>query len=485
MKYNTIDEMISGQVASNADQTFIKRAETGEGITYEQLERRATNVAATLSDRGIGSGDHITLVFPNSIDLIVAICGIYKIGAVAVPVNYEYRGDELAYILDESDCSAIIADTSSVEAVEESLRDTDIPLLTPENYKQNSSNDFSPNVSPVDTAFLMFTSGTTGDPKAVAHSHHSFLLRLHAGEMPLGYDTFYTMLPLYNIDGFITTFGTLYDGGTVLLRNGFSASEFWNDVNEYGGQVTSGVPSILSILVEGETLHESTPLETFVVSGSFLSKEATQQFEDAFDVNVMEIYGLSEVAGTTHAEPTDRDYGSAGVPTPYSELQVVDEDTREPLPPGEFGEIRIRGPSLFKEYFNNQEATKEAFEGTWFCTGDIGYYDEAGEYYISDRLKNIIIRGGQNIFPGDIEGTINQLETVREVGVIGKDHEIYGEVPIAFVAVDSSGNPDAVRKQVLNHCRNSLIDFKIPEEVHIVENLPRGETGKILKTELV
>ncbi len=477
-------EMLHAQAEQHADETALIRAESGESVSYAELDDAAADVARTLADVGVGAGSHVALVFPNSIELVTAICGLLKLGAVAVPVNPEYRGDELAYVLDQSDAEAVVAATDLVDAVSDVGVGESVRVVTPDDYAPADGDRVGPDVRPVDTAFLMFTSGTTGDPKAVAHSHSSFLTRLHAGEMPRGYDTFYTMLPLYNIDGYITTFGTLYDGGEVLLRDGFSASAFWDDVTAYGGNVTSGVPSILSILTERGPIHESTPMETFVVSGSFLSTEVTKQFEATFDVDVMEIYGLSEVAGTTHESPEQREYGSAGVASRYAEMQVVDEESREPLPAGERGEIRIRGPTLFKEYYNNQTATEEVFEGTWFCTGDIGYYDENGEYYVSDRIKNIIIRGGQNIFPGDIEETIHELPEIEDVGVVGRDHEIYGEVPVAYVTVEGDHPTDEIEALVMSHCRESLVDFKVPADVHVVEQFPRGETGKILKTEL-
>jgi acyl-CoA synthetase (AMP-forming)/AMP-acid ligase II len=312
------------------------------------------------------------------------------------------------------------------------------------------------------------------------------LLRFEGGEMLRGYDVFYTILPLYNIDGFASTFGTLFDGGQVLLRNGFSASSFWTDVEAHDAEITSVVPSILAILLEvGEPEDtDVSSFKVFMVSGSYVPEELLEAFESTFGMEVMEIYGLTEAAGTSYGDPTEMVSGSAGTAVEFAELSVVDEESREEMAPGKIGEIRIRGPTVFKQYYRNPEATMEVFEGNWFKTGDLGYIDEDGRYHILDRIKNIIIRGGQNIYPGEIEETIHTLESVEDVAVVGEDHNIYGEVPIAYITTGPDADPDVVIEEVEAVCAENLAEFKQPEEVRTLDEFPRGETGKVLKTDL-
>ncbi|MFC7157821.1 class I adenylate-forming enzyme family protein [Halomarina halobia] len=489
--YGTLPEMIRGQADRNGDETFLIRAETGETFSYQEIDARSDEVAATLAERGVVAGDKVGVILPNSAALVVAICGVLKVGGVVVPTNPEYKTGEIAYVFEQSDSQLVITEESLRKTVEKAIDDIGVKaLLTPEECEANANESRSTvpkrEVRPVDTALLMFTSGTTGDPKSVALSHLNLLFRFDGGEMPRGYGVFYTVLPLFNIDGFITTLGTMYDGGQVLLRNGFSASSFWADVEQYDANITSVVPSVLAILLEREypENRDVSSFERFVVSGSYVHEELVERFEEAFGINVMEIYGLTEAAGTAYESPEEVVVGSAGSPTLYAEAAILDEDTSEPLPPGELGEIVLRGPTVFKEYYNNPEATEEVLQGGWFHTEDIGYVDKEGRCYVKDRIKNIIIRGGQNIYPGEIEEAIHAHPAVEDVAVVGHEHEIYGEVPVAYVTIDEHTDEKALEKRIREDCTERFADFKIPEAVYILEEFPRGETGKILKERL-
>jgi acyl-CoA synthetase (AMP-forming)/AMP-acid ligase II len=483
----TLPDLIETRADEYGDDTVLTEAETGAELTYAELRSRANDVAAHLHAIGIGRDSKVAAVLPNSIDLVVAIAGVLKAGAVAVPINCEYTGSEMAYILDRSDSEAIISSRAYDDTVSTATDGLDSPDILHLDEIEDGARDVGlPDITPVDTAIIMFTSGTTGDPKGVEHSHHGLLLRFDGGELLRSYDVFYTLLPLYNIDGFLTTFGTVYNGGRVLLRDGFSASRFWADVEAYGAQLTSCVPSILAILLEVGKPSDTdiSSFEVFLVSGSYVHEELVETFESTFDVEVMEVYGLTEAAGTTYGDPTEMVPGSAGSPVDYSELSVVDEDTREELPPGEIGEIRIRGPTVFKQYYKNESATTDVFEGPWFKTGDLGYVDEAGRYYVLDRIKNIIIRGGQNIYPAEIEEIIHDVDHVEDVTVVGADHDIYGEVPVAYITTGPDANPDDVIEAVEAVCGERLAAFKQPEEIRHLDAFPRGETGKILQSEL-
>lgn len=484
--YSTLGEMIEGQADKLGDLTFLTDAETRTTYTYAEVCDRAANVATTLHAHGVREGDAVATVLPNSPALVVALAGIFLRGAVAVPLNHEYRNAELSYGLEQSDATVVLTDDSHDAVVEAASEDIDVkPILTSADGTDAQPIAFDHAVDPVDTAVLLFTSGTTGAPKAVALSHANVLTRFEYGEIPEWVDTFYTMLPLYNVDGLATTFGTMYAGRSVLLRDGFSASAFWTDVEVHEANATSVVPSILAILNDQGYPGDAavSPVEFVMVSGSYVPEEVVVEFEATFDVPVVEIYGLSEAAGTSQSV-TDRTLGSAGTPVPVTEVRIVDQETREPVSPDEPGEIVIRGPTVFKEYYENTTQTREAFEGQWFKTGDVGYLDEVGELHVVDRIKNIIIRGGQNIYPGDIEDRIHTHPAVEDVAVVGEPHDVYGEVPVAYVTVRPDDECDGTEADLINHCEAALVDFKVPEEVHIVDELPRGETGKILKEEL-
>lgn len=487
MEIRSLPELVETRAEECDDETYVIEAGTGEELSYAELDLRADSIGSYLRSEGIEEGAKVGVVLPNSIDLVAVIAGVLKAGAVIVPINYEYTREEMSYILDESGSKAVITSAEYKRRVREGSKDTDVSKVVDiADIKTQDVAEPLPEVEPVDTALIMFTSGTTGDPKGVEHSHLSLLLRFNGGEMLRGFDVFYTILPLYNIDGFASTFGTLYDGGWVLLRDGFSASSFWPDVEAYGAEITSVVPSILAILLEtGKPEHtDISSFEVFMVSGSYVHEELVETFETTFGIEVMEIYGLTEAAGTSYENPTDMVPGSAGSPVQFSELSVVDEESRKELPPGEVGEIRIRGPNVFKQYYKNPEATHEVFEGQWFKTGDLGYVDENERYYILDRIKNIIIRGGQNIYPGEIEEMIHKLDEIEDATVVGEDHDIYGEVPVAYITTGSGTSRRTAIEKVKEICSENLSDFKHPEEVRHVDEFPRGETGKVLKTEL-
>lgn len=487
-RYGTLPKMIDEQATVYENDTFLTDAETGDKLTYGDFADRTDRIAATLVDAGVRVNDTVCIIMPNSIPLVAAIAGILKAGGIAVPIAPDYTSREMGYVFAESESKHILtaasAEPTVSAAVDEIDCDVDSVLMTAD-YIDTDYN-VERTVRPTDTALLMFTSGTTGDPKGVALSHLNLLFRFDGGEMPRGYDVFYTILPLYNIDGLITTFGTLYDGGCVLLRDGFSASSFWSDIEDYEADLTSVVPSILAILLEqghppGVTI--SSP-ELFVVSGSYVHEELVERFEDIFDIAVMEIYGLTEAAGTSYSNLNDIVVGSAGTPSTYTELRIVDEETADPVAQGEMGEIVLRGPTVFKEYDNNREATEAVRSGGWFHTEDIGYVDEIGRLYVRNRIKDIIIRGGQNIYPGEIEEVLHTHSAVEDVAVVGESDEIYGELVIAYVTTRAVTDREELSEDLIAYSRKNLVDFKVPAEVRLVESFPRGETGKILKENL-
>lgn len=485
LKYETLAEMIDHRGTANTDETCLTQAETGESITYGEFDRSTDQVAGLLLKEGVGNGDPVGVLMKNTIELVTAIGGIMKAGGVAVPVAPDYTEREIKYILNQSNTGCVLTNEQDNDTVA-SVIDTaeDLTAFDPADYAGGSLEQ-SPRTQPTDTAILMYTSGTTGDPKAVDLSHLNLSLRFDGGEMPHGHETFYTVLPLYNIDGFATTFGTMYDGNRVLLRDGFSASSFWKDVDRYSANITSVVPSILAILLDQGPPPELdiSSFGLFVVSGSYVHEESVEEFQATFDIPVMEIYGLTEAAGTSFDDVDDRVVGSAGTPTKYSEMRIVDEDTGEQVQTGGLGEVILRGPTVFKEYRNNPDASRDALSGGWFYTGDIGYVDEQGRLYVQDRKKNIIIRGGQNIYPGEIEEVLLSHSKIQDAAVVGESHEVYGEVPVAYVIAESESE-DELSAELVALCEEELAEFKIPSEIYSRESLPRGETGKILKEEL-
>lgn len=495
LKFDTLGEMVEQQGNNKKDRIFLIDPDNGRRYTYGEIDEYSSEVASRLSKSNIQSGDKVSLVLENCPELVIAICGIQKQGAVAVPINYEYTPRELSYIIKESNSKLAITQKNISEKIESVENDTNINniLYTEESSEEYYRSDSGKSkleqngVTPTDTAILMFTSGTTGDPKGVALSHMNMMTRFAGGSLITdGSYIFYTVLPMYNIDGFSTTFATMYRGQQNVLKDRFSASDFWSDVENFQANITSVVPSILSILMKNG-LPDNTDISsfnTFFVSGSYVSEELVNDFEEMFDIDVMEIYGLTEASGTSFKSAENRKSSSCGRENRYSELAILDEDTGDRLTANEQGEIVIRGPTVFKEYYNNKEATEKSLNGGWFHTGDIGYMDEEDYYYVLDRKKNIIIKGGQNVYPGEIEDIIHSSQYVNEAAIVGEEDQIYGEIIKAYISIQSTGSEDSVISSLKTLCKDNLVDYKIPDEFVVVNSFPRGETGKILKENL-
>lgn len=486
----TLTDLISTRGETLTDEVFTIQAETSQTLTYGQLDKQSNQVAGKLASIGISPGDKVGVIHRNSLESLIAICGILKRGAVCVPVNNEYKTRELQFVLNHTDCLAAIVGPDNSEDLINIQDETDINHIL--SVKDNSDLEYyksdgiieTPQIRPVDTSLLMLTSGTTGDPKAVALSHLNLLVRIRGSSL-LQDTNLYTWNPLYNIDGPLMSFTTMFNGRKQLLRDGFSASNFWEDAMKFDMTSSIVVPTILSIFLERgrpDDLDISS-FSHFYVGGATVPEGLVQSFEEEFDIPACEGYGLTEASVSGFSHPDERMKGSAGTVGGYSEVKIVNEDGVE-CPPNEPGEILVRGPAVFKGYYNNQEATDEAIQGGWFYTGDIGYRDSEGEMYIKDRIKDVIIRGGQNIYPGEVEEVILDIDGIQKVAVIGKDHSMYGEVPVAVVQTNSDWRKTELESIVEEKCSEELSEYKIPQEVKEIGSFPHGETHKILKEEL-
>mgnify|MGYP000512327147 CR=1 FL=1 len=272
----------------------------------------------------------------------------------------------------------------------------------------------------------------------------------------------------------------------LIIKNGFIVDGSGNpgfkaDLAVKGDKIVEIATNIGKEAAEIVDVTGKTVVPGFI--DPHVHEELVEEFESTFDIPVMEVYGLTEAAGTTFDDVADRVTGSAGTPTKYSEMRIVDEDNGETVPVGELGEVILSGPTVFKEYRNNAAASKEALSGGWFYTGDIGYVDQEGRLYVRDRKKNIIIRGGQNIYPGEIEEILLSHPATQDAAVVGEPHEVYGEVVVAYVIAGLESGQE-LKSELTSLCEEELAEFKVPNDIHLKESLPRGETGKILKEKL-
>jgi long-chain acyl-CoA synthetase len=406
----------------------------------------------------------------------------------------------MSYVVGNSETKIILYDSQFAEQVSE-LRAA-VPTLTDAllfDDEAEATKEFAgepgawseTQLEPEDESIIIYTSGTTGRPKGCLLTHANLIANAWQIVEWLGFkeeDRLLTIMPLFHMNAVsVTTMSALYAGGSTVVSPRFSASRFWQIINDYRITSFGSVATMLSMLLatypEGAPEGLSAETLRFAMCGSApVPAEVMRRFEETFGCLVVEGYGLSESTCRATFNPPDtrRRAGSCGLPI-GNEMRVVDEEDRE-LPVGEAGEIVMRGENVFKGYFKNEEATARAFRGGWFHTGDVGYRDPEGFFHIIDRKSDMIIRGGENIYPREIDELLYKHPSVAEAAAVGVPDELYGEEVAAFVVAKQGRTltPD----EITAYCREHLADFKCPKVVRVVAALPKGPTGKVLKREL-
>ncbi|HEY0079023.1 MAG TPA: long-chain-fatty-acid--CoA ligase [Pyrinomonadaceae bacterium] len=500
-KLQNLCELLERRAASMPDKPFLFSTEDERRYTYAEFDRAVNRTASLLAARGIGKGDVVSLLLPNSVEYIVAYFACFKLGALAGPVNSLLKAEEMEYVVGNSEARALLYHTqfaSQVEAIRgrlETLRAAvvfdDERRATAEFKETNAEAWRDTVVSTDDEAIIIYTSGTTGKPKGCLLTHGNLLANARQITTWLGFtgrDRLLTLMPLFHMNAvMVTTVSALYAGGSSVVSPRFSASRFWQIVSDYEvtsfGSVATMLSMLLATYTEGVPEGLSTKSLRFAMCGSApVPAEVMREFEERFGCLVVEGYGLSESTVRSTFNPPDRRRrpGSCGLPI-GNEMKVFDEEDRE-LPEGLAGEIVLRGENIFKGYYKNEEATRRAFRGGWFHTGDIGYRDPEGFFYIIDRKSDMIIRGGENIYPREIDEVLYAHKAVAAAAAIGVPDALYGEEVAAFVVLKEGQT--ATAEELIEHCRAHLADYKCPKSVRFLAEMPKGPTGKVLKREL-
>lgn len=498
----SIGVLLADRVATNPDKAFLFSEADGRQWTYAEFENAVNRTANMLLANGIAKGNVVSLLLPNSAEYIIAYFACFKIGAIAGPVNSLLKPEEIEWVVGNSESKLLLAGSDwsgSVPLASSAKRTKSRPFPRTvifddiDKEAENFSAQF-PDVklSPDNEAMIIYTSGTTGKPKGCLLTHGNLIANARQITEWLRFDEsdrLLTVMPLFHMNAVsVTTMTALYAGGSTVVSSKFSASRFWDIISKY--QITSfgSVATMLSMLLERRHLAGEMPAGSrrslrFAMCGSApVPAEVLRKFEETFGCLVIEGYGLSESTCRSTFNPPneDRRPGSCGQPI-GNEMRVFDENDNE-LPDGELGEIVMRGENIFKGYFKNREATEIAFASGWFHTGDIGHRDADGFFYIADRKSDMIIRGGENIYPREIDDLLYTHPAVAAAAVIGMPDELYGEEVAAFVVLKDGETVS--EDELIEFCRESLADYKCPKTVHFVDGIPKGPTGKLLKREL-
>ncbi|MEH7416489.1 fatty acid--CoA ligase family protein [Neobacillus drentensis] len=480
-----------------------------QSSTYAELNQAITQFASGLEKLGIKKGDHIALLLDNSPQFVISLHGAFRLGATVIPINPIYTANEIGYILNNGDVKAVVALKSLIPLLEqkqtllskvehyvyveteqktENLESLSIysKLKSFTNLMASGNLNFQePEIHGEDVAVILYTSGTTGKPKGAMLTHKN----LYSNAMDVSHDLkmtsddrIITVLPMFHAFCLTDCLNApIVCGATILIVPKFSPKEIFRLGKKYKPTIFFGVPTMYSFLYqfsEGNPEHLEA-LRFCFSGGASLPVSLLRNFEDKFNVVILEGYGLSETSPTTTFNPLDRERkpGSIGTSIIHVENKVVNE-LGEEVPVGEVGELIVRGPNVMKGYYKMPEETKRAIKDGWLYTGDLATMDEDGYFYIVDRKKDLIIVGGYNVYPREVEEALYHHPDIVEAAVFGIPDSDRSEAVVAYVVTK---NPFITEEQLHAYCKEHLAKYKLPSVIEMIEELPKSGTGKILR----
>jgi long-chain acyl-CoA synthetase len=471
-------------------------------ITNFEMMRNSRSLASALKEIGIKRGDRVILQMPNCPEVLESFGAAWRIGAVIVPINYMIGEEETAYIYRDSGARVVISSQAYLPKIRSGRRnapgvekviliDGDSPQgsLSYRRLIETSADSTGlADTGDDELAALIYTAGTTGGPKGVMHTHGSLYanarMQYESIDFPDGM-TAISVLPLCHSFGIANMNNGLFRTGKAVLLNTFDLDAVFSAIQKYKANVMAAVPTMfVYMLLHPEPGKYDLSSMKYWFSGSApLALETWTKFKEVFGFEIIEGWGLTEAGANNTVNPVygKKKVGSIGIPMKGTEMRIVDDDGNA-LAPGQTGEIVISGPQLMKGYWNKPAETAEVLRNGWLHTGDVGFVDEDGYFWITDRKKDLIIKGGENISPRKIEEALYMHPKVSEAAVIGVKDELYGENIKAFLVLKPG--QAATADEITEYCRMKLPNFLVPKEVVFLQSFPKSLVGKILKKEL-
>jgi malonyl-CoA/methylmalonyl-CoA synthetase len=470
--------------------------------SYGELWEQVEKTAALLAGQGIKKGDRVALLLPKGLDWIEYYLGILLLGAVCLPLNPDYRPEEMGYFLGDSESALLLASASKEKEFSGLLdRLPALRLLMPEQEtfpmksvgRPLSVYDKAPSTREEDVALLCYTSGTTGRSKGAMITHGNLISNtqaLHQAWRWTGNDILLHALPLFHIHGLCVALqGALYAGAGIVMLERFDPFQVWKTIENERCTVFMGVPTMYQRLSRAWDELKQKPdlgsMRLFVSGSAPLSGALFSRFREQTGFAILERYGMTEAGMicSNPYEPERRKAQSVGYPLGGIEIRVVDTQGR-PAEPGTVGEIWIRGANIFKGYWRQPEKTREAFAGDWFKSGDLGYQDphDGLRLYLVGRARELIITGGYNVYPKEVETVLETHPAVSEAAVFGLPDEEFGEKVTAAAVLKPKAAVEA--EELIRYCRSYLVGYKCPQKIFFLEALPRNAMGKIQKNVL-
>ena len=470
-------------------------------FNFDEINRRANRNCNALQSLGLKKGDRVALLAYNGHEFLESFFGPAKAGLVIMPLNWRLTAEELSFILKDGGAKAIIFD-ADFEAIVEQIRAKDDDDSTLEHWieigdkqadfalayekvlAEQSEDEPADKAGKDDNLFIMYTSGTTGLPKGVVHTHETVLWGVLTGANTSDgcfSDKYLLLLPLFHVGALQPLITGVYGGCTLVIMRNFDPAQTWAMIEQEKITTCLAVPAMLNFMlaVPGFEKYDWSSLRWIMSGAAPLPVSTIMAFKD-IGIEIHQVYGLTETGGPACLIGPDdaaRKIGSTGKAFFHTKVRIVGENG-EDLPAGEAGEIIVKGGHIMKEYWNRPEATAETIVDGWLSTGDIAIMDEEGFITIQDRIKDMIISGGENVYPAEVEGVLLQHAGVADAAVIGQDSEKWGESPFAII-VKKSDNLTA--DDLMAHCNEKLARFKLPKGIAFVDAIPRNPSGKILK----
>ncbi len=485
---------LASAVAEHPDQPAVKLDDLV--LNYQLLDEATARMAGLLREKGVEEGTRVGMQLPNVPYFPAVYLGALRLGAVVVPMNPLLKAREVAYHLSDSGAELVFgwyqfadacaggAEQAGAESVLVKPGEFEQLVAAAEPWHQIAAREDS------DPAVIVYTSGTTGTPKGATLTHGNLSSTARVGCELIGagpHTVSLAALPLFHVFGMSAIMNvTLHAHGLLTLVPRFEPGKVLEVIERDRATTFGGVPTMFAALLHHpeRERHDVSSIDLCVSGGAPMPVEILRGFDEAFGAKVLEGYGLTETAGmgTFNTPERERKPGSIGIPIGDTEVRLVDDGDND-VPAGEPGEVVLRGSFVMKGYWNREDATREVMRDGWFHTGDIATVDEEGYHYIVDRKKDLIIRGGYNVYPREIEEVLYEHPAVREAAVLGVPHSSLGEEVGAAVALKQDC-PEVAPEELRDWLKQRMAAYKYPRLVWIVDELPKGPTGKILKREI-
>ncbi|MBD3783288.1 MAG: long-chain fatty acid--CoA ligase [Micrococcales bacterium] len=468
---------------------------SGQGVTYQQLHDMAAKVAGTLRENGIQPGDRVAVILPNVPAFPVVYWGILLAGGIVVPMNPLLKAGEIDYFFTDSGAKIAFVWPDFVEEATKGAQNSGTRVVTTGAMGPEDFEGGSPLAEPTpreddDTAIILYTSGTTGRPKGAELTHSNIHLNALRSAKVIqtmtSDDIVMGCLPLFHVFGLVVGLNAAtIAGASLALIPRFDPQAAIEVIEKERVTIMQGVPTMYAAILNHPASDgmDASSLRTCASGGSAMPLEVMKAFEEKFGCVILEGYGLSETSPVASFNMPDRERkpGTIGIAIPGCEMRCVDLDGNE-VPVGEVGEIAIRGDNVMKGYWNKPDATAEAIPDGWFRTGDLATMDAEGYFTIVDRKKDMILRGGMNVYPREVEEVVYQHPDVLEVAVVGMPDDLLGEQVGAAVALREGSS--ATPEDIIAFTKERIAAYKYPRRVWVVDALPKGPTGKILRREV-